>query len=450
VNKEETIQRTESTTFKYVLFGMPKLGASILMGLADFALATLYILGYGVNPFLVGIALGLGKLSIAASQFFFGWISDAKYTRWGRRKPYLIILSPILGISFLLVMLPGLVLDLSDLNGLFIWLLIWNVAFQTSYGVTTPYGSWMAEQFKVHDRPKASQYQNTFGFIGTAIMTVFSMVVLTGFTEKIQEHPGVLPPEFLYSVIVFSMIPIIFFYLVSFLMPTEPHFKMDSKLLDNLKSIIKNKNFILVTTMQGLASIAWIMVGGITLIYVVQVLNFNSTENILGSAVLVLGIMTFLYVWKKIIFKFGKLKSVLYIFIVAILFLPLTLIGLIPMDSYFVFGLLFILGLAACLGGWFLFKSYIFADLAEDDEKTTGELKAGIFEGFPSILLNLFQALGMVIMGAILALPDITVGTSTYSLGVVLWGPICSGILILSYFFSKKFVQLDFEWEKNE
>ena len=122
--------------------------------------------------------------------------------------------------------------------------------------------------------------------------------------------------------------------------------------------------------------------------------------------------------------------------------------GLIPMDSYFGLGIIFMLGLAGCLGGWYLFPAIIYADIAEDDEKKTGELKAGIYQGFPSIVLNLFQAGGLFLLGIILDLP--VVGNLPYSIGLVLWGPICSVILIGAYFFSRKFIQLDFEWEKNQ
>jgi len=38
----------------------------------------------------------------------------------------------------------------------------------------------------------------------------------------------------------------------------------------------------------------------------------------------------------------------------------------------------------------------------------------------------------------------------TYSVDLVIWGPICSTILVVAYFFTKKFVKLDFEWEKEE
>ncbi len=119
------------------------------------------------------------------------------------------------------------------------------------------------------------------------------------------------------------------------------------------------------------------------------------------------------------------------------------------MSSYLILGIIFILGIAALLGGWYLFPYIIYADLAEDDEKSTGELKAGIYTGFPSIVLNIFQAGGIFLLGAILTLPSITTGSLTYSIGLILWGPICSLILICSWLYTKKFVTLDFEWEKK-
>lgn len=445
----EIISRGKSTRSKFFLFGTPKFGTSILMGFADFALATLYILAFQVSPFLVAFALAMGKLTIAASQFFFGWISDAKYTRWGRRKPYLIILSPILGLSFFFLLLPSLIIDLNDKNAVFLWLLILYQIFNISYGITSPYGSWMAEQFSTDERPRASQYQNTIGFLGSGVMSVFSMIILTGFIDKIQTNPNVIPLEYFLSVIIFGIIPVVIFYLITFLMPTEPHFKIDSNIFQNLKIILKNKNYILVNGMMGIASIAWIMVGTLLLQYIEVVLVFDQTYYMIAAALFLIGIIVFLYIWRKLTSKLGKKQSVLYIFLVAIIFLPFTLLGLIPMVSSFIFGIIFILGITGCLAGWFLLPVIFIADITEDDEKKTGELRAGIYTGFPSIILNLFQTVGLLIMGAILELPEITVGTSTFSLGYVIWGPICSLILIVAYIYSRKFVQLDFEWEKK-
>ncbi|MFX0043019.1 MAG: MFS transporter [Candidatus Hodarchaeota archaeon] len=439
---EESIERTRATTKKNLTFALPNLSTSLVMGFADFALFTLYAKAYELNTFLVGIALALGKLAVASSQFFFGWLSDSKYTKWGRRKPYLVILSPILMISFLLLLLPILVIDYTNTTTLFSWLLLWNIIFNLSYGITSPYLSWMAEQFTVEDRPKASQFLSLFGFIGTAVMSIFSLLVLTDFDDKLKDNPNTIPPEFFYSVLIFSLLPSILFYTVTFLIPTEPQFKIESKMIQNLKIILKNKNFLLVTVMQGICSVAFIMIGQTMLLFTEIVLQLKDMDYYIVAGLMIIGIIVAIYIWRKLIERFGKKQTLLYVFLSAIIFLPTTLIGAIPMDSYLIFGIIFILGIAACLGGWFLFPNIMYADIAEDDEKETGELRAGIYMGFPSITLNIFQAIGLFLLGFILNLPK--------DLGYLIWGPICSIILIVAYFYTRRFIKIDFDWEERK
>lgn len=444
MTQEEPRQPKKSSTKKYVVFGLPRFSTSILIGFADFALFTLYKSAYLPSPFLIGIALALGKLTIASSQFLFGWLSDAKYTRLGRRKPFLIVLSPILSISFLFLLMPNLIIDITNPNATFVWLLLWNVLFNISYGITSPYGSWMAEQFTSDERPRASQYYNIFAFMGAALMSIFSFIILTDSVKKIENNPNIIPLEFLFSVIIFAILPILLFYIAVLLIPTEPHFKIESNIFDNLKVLIKNKNFLLVTIMQGIASIAFIMIGQIILLFTIEVLQFGNIDYYVVAVIMMFGVFGFIFLWRKIIQKLGKKKSLLYIFLTAIIFLPSTLFGAIPMNSYFIYGILFILGLAASMGGWNLLPSIIYADIAEDDQKKTGELKAGIYTGFPSIILNIFQALGLFLTGIILGLPNMGLG---YSVGYILWGPVSSLVLICAYLFARKFIQLDFEWE---
>jgi GPH family glycoside/pentoside/hexuronide:cation symporter len=450
VNELNINKYNETSTKKAILFAVPRFGTSIVLGIESWALFTLYTVAYGVSPFLVGFALSMGYLSIAASQFLLGWISDGKYTRLGRRKPWIIIITPFLAIAFIMVLLPSLFLeDLSDKNALFIWLLVWEIIFRISYGVTTPYQSWTAEQFAVSDRPKVSQFQNTFNFIGNGVMALFTLLVLTGVIEKIIDRPSIIPPEFFIPVIVFSVILVFLFYLVVILMPTEPEFKIDSSLVQNLKTIVKNKNYVLTTLMRGITGIALSMVTTIMLSYAIVVLRLSGTDYLIIAAMLLISIFIFLYFWRKSIQKNGKKKTLLYVFIVGIILLPITLLGLIPLESYLIVGIFFIVGIAALLGGWYLFPYILDADMAEDDEKSTGELKAGIYTGFPSILLNIFQALGVFILGVVISLPNITVGSSSFSVGLILWGPICSIILICSYIYTKKLLTLDFEWERE-
>ena len=147
---------------------------------------TLYTSGYRLKPFLAGFSISMGYLTIALVQFLLGWLSDAKYTKWGRRKPYIIIISPILAVSSIFLLLPGLVIDLSNEKTLFLWMLIWEIIFRASYAVTTPYQAWMAEEFPIEERPKVSQFQNTFNYIGNGIMALFSLIILTEYIDAIK------------------------------------------------------------------------------------------------------------------------------------------------------------------------------------------------------------------------------------------------------------------------
>jgi len=444
------LQRTESTKGKKIIFGSPRLGTSLVLGIEGFALFTLYLTGYNLNPVLIGFALAMGYLSIAAGQFLLGWISDAKYTKLGRRKPYLIIFGPLLGISFIFLLLPALVLpDMSDKNSLFFWLLIWDVIFRFCYAVTTPYQAWMAEVFPASERPEVSQVQNTFNFIGNGLMALTTLLIFTDVFEKIAANPDVIPFEFLAVVITFGLIAIILFVVIVFIMPTESKYEIDSSLWENLKNTVKNKNYLKVVLMQGISGFAWSIISTVMLTYTELVLSLDGNDYLIVAVFFLLSIFAFLYFWRKRIEKSGKKQTLLLIFIIAVIFLPITLLGLIDAIPSLILGIIFIIGVGLILGGWYLFPYIIYADLAEDDEKITGDLKAGIYAGFPSIILNIFQAIGVFILGIIVGLPNITVGISTFSIGLVIWGPICSLVLIVSYIYTKKFVELDFEWERD-
>jgi len=454
MNESNIISRDRTNKLMKILFSSPRLATSIVLGIEGWALLTLYTSGYGLSAFLAGFSIAIGYLTIALSQFLLGWISDAKYTRWGRRKPFIIIFAPFLAVSSIFLLLPGLVIDISNDKVLFLWMLIWEIIFRASYAVTTPYQAWMAEEFPVEERPKVSQFQNTFNYIGNGVMALFSLLVLTGYINNIAGDPNPpIPISISLPIILFGVLTFALFYLIAFKMPTEPHYKIDSKLSQNLKIIIRNKNFMIIIFMLGISGLAWSMITSVMLKYIMDVLHLFDTDYIIVAVSLLLTIFIFLYLWRRSIQKIGKKKTLLYVFLSGICFMPISLLGLIPLQSYLIIGIIFIIGIGAILGGWYLFPYIVYADVAEDDEKLTGELKAGIYTGFPSIILNIFQALGAFFIGTILSLPKLTRHYATdpysFSIGLIIFGPIVSVILLVSYFYTKKFVILDFEWEKQ-
>ncbi|NVM38349.1 MAG: MFS transporter, partial [Candidatus Lokiarchaeota archaeon] len=258
MSESEGIIREQTDNFKKILFSAPRLGTSIVLGIEGWALLTLYTSGYGLHPFLAGFAIAMGYLTIALSQFLLGWISDAKFTKWGRRKPYIIVFAPLLGISIIFLILPGLVLDLNDPSSfyfmgilfqkktLFLWILLWEIIFRASYAVTTPYQAWMAEEFPIEERPKVSQFQNTFNYLGNGIMALFSMIVLTSYIDALDGAVDLnipIPLNISIPIFIFGILTIVLFYIIAFKMPTEPKYEIRSNLIESLKVIVKNKNF---------------------------------------------------------------------------------------------------------------------------------------------------------------------------------------------------------------
>jgi len=444
---------TVSSGKKKIAFGMPRVGSSIVLGMEGFASFDLYYTGFGVPALLVTLAQALGYLIIGLSQFFFGWYSDVKYTKLGRRKPYIIILSPLLGISYIFILLPNIMLpNLEDKLMLFFWFLLWDCLFKVSYSLTTVYQAWMAEQFIVRERPKVSQIQNICNYIGNGLMAIVTIIILKPYIEVLEGNVNApIPMNLITIIIVFGAVAMTLFFLVAVLMPTEPHFKIDTKLKENLKIIVRNRNYIFAILMIGISSFAWSIMTDMMLTYTGTVLGLESTtEYIIIAVFLFIGILSFLYFWRLLIQKRGKKYSLLNVMLLGVFFLPFTLLGLIPLANYMILGIIFIIFIGAILGGWFLFPYLIYADYATDDEKATGSLKAGVYAGFPALILNAFQAFGVMVLGvAIESFPAITVGSAIYSFGLVIWGPICSVVLLIAYLYTKKYVILDFKWEKQ-
>ncbi len=442
--------KSESLKGKFAIYGMPRLSTSTVLGVVDMALLTIYTLGYGLFPLFAGIAMGMGKLAIAVSQFLMGWLSDKINTKYGKRKPFMILCSPILGVSFVFLMIPTVFISNPTDITLFIWVLIWDFIFQFFYGaLTTPYQSWVAEQFEVKFRPKASAFQNLFGFLGTGVGVVFAFLIVPSFRDEYQASGQII---FSYTLltIIFAILIVALYYACAYLLPVEPLTNLKMDFILDVKQLLKDKNFMKVCLLQGIAFLAWGMVTPTLLGFTTEVLNFETSSMVVAAGVLFLGIMVFLFTWKRLIEKKGKKTTISLIFLLAVIILPFSLIGLIPGGVSFPVAIIYVVGVAACLGGWYLFPYIWYADLAEDAKKRgdVDEMKAGLYAGFPNILLNIFQAIALVITGAILALPNVP--GKTFSWGYVLWGVWCSAVLLIGLIYIRKYISLDFDWEKKQ
>ena len=439
----------KASSGKFLLYGMPRLSAGIVLDTVDFGILFLYILVYGLPPILSGIALAIGKLSIALGQFSMGWLSDRTKTKYGRRKPFMFFYAPLTAVAFICALLPMVFIQNPSIILLFVWIIIWDAVFQWSYGgLTTPYQSWVSEQFLVDQRPKASTFQNLFGFIGAGVGIVFTLLVFPPLIEVFQKTKTV-DPTFIILIFAFGLLLIILFYICAIVLPVEKIEGAEMNFTEDLRKVLKDKNFMNVCWLQGIGFLAIGVITPSVIGFATLVLKIEGTEFYLTAVCLFIGMMLFLFMWKKLIDKKGKKQTFLIILLTGIIVLPLSLIGLIPGEINFIITIIWVLAIAAFMGGWYLFPYIWLADLAEDADVRSGEgRKSGLYAGFPQILLNIFQAIAIFITGLILSLPNVP--GKEYSWGYILWGVWCSGVLIVAYLFTKKLITLDFEWENKK
>ncbi len=264
-----------------------------------------------------------------------------------------------------------------------------------------------------------------------------------------------LPPTFIAIFLIGAIITVVLFLgFTRIYRKEEPQFMAKHGLKENLREAMRNKNFLRVTILQGIASLAWAMIFAVILGYLQDVLHFTSITFYIAAVVLVVGILSFLFMWRKIIEKKGKKWVLEKLLLLGVLFFPISLVGIAQGSDFTVIGIIIVLFAALTLGGWYLFPYLLYADLAEDDARRTDNFKAGVYAGFPSIPLNLFQGLSYIVTGYLDKNLPILPGTgggsrAPVSWFYVIWGPLASIYLIIAYIYLKKRVVLDFEWEKE-
>jgi len=435
---------------KFVMYGMPRFGSSILLNIIDFGLFRLYTEGYMVDPFLTGLGMGIGKISIGASQFLMGWLSDKINTRIGKRKPFMITGAPLSALSFLFLLLPSFFLLNMEQIELFLWILIWDSAFQFSYGyLTTPYQSMMAEHFIVGDRPKASTYQNTLSILGTATGIAVTFLLISDFITTFL-NTGQLLISFTAFMLIGAILTIVLYCVCAYYFPVEPPVGAEMHFWEDLKVIVKDRNFMNICILQGIAFLALGMITPTVIGFAQDVLGFLDTFYYIAAVALFIGIILFIILWKKLIDKTGKKNTILLIFLTGTIVLPFSLIGLIPGEINFILGISYIMGVAATVGGWYLFPYIWYADLAEDaDKRYEDGMRSGLYAGFPNVILNLGQAVSLIALGALESLPIVS-ADKNFSWGSVLWGVWCGIIFFIGFLYIKKFITLDFEWENDK
>ncbi|MFX1506325.1 MAG: MFS transporter [Promethearchaeota archaeon] len=385
---------------------------------------------------LLGTALAFGWWIQALMNPVAGWLSDKTVSsRFGRRKPWLILGSPIIALSFIAIYLVPT--NATDLFFPIIWLAIFVAIYNGAYAATVcVYLSIIPEICPTpEERTSISTYRQAFYLVGTILGALIGALL-----ENLA---------FMIS-IVLAIFFLICFYIAAFGIKEPPEVPEIPTfgIIEALRVTFRNKPFIpylgysvFMTAFQSMV-ITMLPVFGRHVVFKGEE---NPISSLLPGAFVITGILAVapaMY-W---INNVGKKKAALYSMLVAAIFTVfLATVGLIPdFELYHTLAIVLLLGIPAA--PLLILPDSIISDITDYDEQVTGTRREAMHFAAQGLLTRFAGGLAVQTMGIILGVFGATYSeTEAFNgtLGLLLIGPVAAVCAIIGFIIFRTYPEED-------
>ncbi|MDX9850828.1 MAG: MFS transporter [Anaerolineaceae bacterium] len=377
-----------------ILYGVADLGISLLTSSIQFFLLFYYTDIAGINPGLAGSALLVGKLTWdAINDPVFGYLSDRTRSRWGRRKPYMLLGAIPFGLSIWLLfsLPPGLVGVKAFLAVLGSFLL----ADTTQTLVSVPYYALSAElTYDYDERTSLISIRMIFTVLGyilgaAATTAVAGMFINMGWT-KTAAYSGMGA--------IFGIVAVITMLVTVFGVKETPRpdlMPATMPLKRQLQQVFKNKPFVQYMIMSTIISISFTLLTSLLPYFITYQLLME--EQIPFIMLVLLGtIGLFLLPWRMVSKKMNKGPAyALGLFIASIAIVVAYFLPQGP--SPWIYAIAFFAGVG--FSAQYVFPWSMIPDVIEVDESQSGERHEGIYFGVNAFLGKITGAIGIAVAG---------------------------------------------------
>jgi glycoside/pentoside/hexuronide:cation symporter, GPH family len=263
-------------TFNYAI-GM--FGTSIPINMLKTFAAAYYVIGLGLTTPQLSRILFVYAFIDAADNLVYGFLSDRTRTRWGRRRPWLVIATPLLTL--------GLILFYSTPAGLagtslFVWAMLFYIFTGTIDSVINAnYSALFPELFRSNaSRAAANAMRQAFQLV--------AMIISIALTPMIAKAIGYRLTSIAYGIL--GGVVILYMALSSHEVGIQPE-EQKPRLWDSVKSLLTNRKFWVAGVANAFYSAAMSLVMASMTFYTTYTLKLGSGQtSLLFAAVLVIAI----------------------------------------------------------------------------------------------------------------------------------------------------------------
>lgn len=347
--------------------------------------------GFAAAFYVIKLGLPLEKLSLILFIYTFldmidnpiyGILSDNTRTRFGRRKPWLIIGTPLFIVFFIMFFTPP---ELSG-TGLFVWALIFYFITGTLDSlINANYGSLFPELFPGEKvRAKTNAIRQIFQLV--------AMVIGLALTPMITSKIG-----YTYTAIIYGLLALIVIIYMAIGVKEVKIEKVGDKvnIIEALIAIAKNRNFWIAGFANAFYSAAMGLVMASVPFFITYTLEVPESQGtyLLGTVILV-SILAVVF-WSNMVKKFGTVPIWRAAFItLALAFIPLYF------STSLVMAIVTSIGVGIGFAGVISTMDIIGAKIMDEDKKKYGIKREGVISstmGFMNRLSGLFVSLGLLL-----------------------------------------------------
>jgi len=378
-------------------WAMGSMGTGVMIGaLTGYGLY--YMTNYlGIAAGLAGSLIGLSKFYDMISDPVMGQISDRTQSKWGRRRPYLLVGTIACPLMLLLLFhMPVFESGSLTITVLFLVLVLYATAF-TSFNV--PYFAMPAEMTSnYHERTVIMSQRVFFSTMSVVSVSVLGPFVIEAFGGGVAGYKGM---SWVLAFLVFIGMGTTFLLTknVAFTLRSE---RSDYRVRNQVKLILNNKPFCTFIAAKSMIFIGSASAQG-TLLFMGQFVLGRGEMILVGFGIgYTLGVMFSLPIWTRLIAKvLGKRDA----FRIASIGLGLTMLTwwmATPDESLVIFySRFFLMGIFSA--GGLVAGSAMLPDMMEYDRHRSGVSQEGLYAATFSLIEKIAYTAGPAMLGLLLS-----------------------------------------------
>jgi len=372
-------------------FGMGSFAQWFINSAFNLWVFTFYFSAVKLNINYIMLAFILWTLWNAINDPLIGYISDHIRTRWGRRKPFIMIATIPIVILEIIIWTPPI--DSQFLE--FIYLIIMLFCYDTFYTmIALPFDSLFPELYtSVKERAEVNTIKQILSVIGL-IMAALVPGIFIGQIEEIDGY-------FLNGIVTSIIVGISLVISLKWGVLEREEFELDHihefKFFESLIYTFKNKSFLLYSLMFFLYEYILLLLGTIVPLFGEHVLNTTSTIE----TSLIMGIMYIVgaasvIIWRKLDILIGSRKG----YAISIVAYFIATLPMLFISSYEI-SLIVAIFLGIGFGGMLYYIYLIIADVIDADELKTGVRREGAYFGITNFFMRLSMILSILTVGLV-------------------------------------------------